>query len=82
MEHVRTLKELDYVEHRETILLGHTIAESQTPHGRLEVVGSGSIVRFTLEGHDGYVDLNLDRFAAAAVAWLTRNDGDGHESAA
>jgi hypothetical protein len=69
---VRTLKELDYVEKTETLLLGHTLGQAKTAHGELKVIGIGDTIRFTLAGHDGYVELNLNRFADAAIAWLAR----------
>ena len=73
MQHVRTLKELDYVETTETLLAGFRLGEAKTAHGDLTVVGAGATIRFTLEGHDGYVELNLNRYADAAVAWLARD---------
>jgi len=36
------------------------------------VQGSGKLVRFSLDGVDGHVDLDLSNFASAALAWLTR----------
>jgi hypothetical protein len=66
----RTLKELDYHEHTDTILIGPELASATTEHGRLSIVASGGIVRFALEGVDGYVDLPLNDFAAAALDWL------------
>lgn len=69
-EHVRTLKELDYVERSETILIGYEIGSAETEHGRLSVVASGNTVRFMLNGVDGHVDLKINNFAGAALAWL------------
>lgn len=71
---VRTLKELDYHEHDDTILLGYSIASAETEHGTLNVVASGDTVRFTVDGRDGYVDLNIGPFASAALAWLVRDE--------
>lgn len=68
--HVRTLKELDYQEHTDTILFGSSLGSVATEHGALSIAAGGGTVRFTLEGIDGYVDLDLQNFASAALAWL------------
>ena len=72
MPSVRTLKELDYHEHTDTILIGYPLGTAETEHGKLTVQGSGKLVRFSLDGVDGQVDLDLSNFASAALAWLTR----------
>ena len=77
MSTVRTLKELEYHRHTDSLLMGPVIGTGETFHGRLTVQGSGGTVRFTLEGVDGYVDLPLGSFAAAAVTWLA---GDGADT--
>jgi len=74
MSHVRTLKGLTYVDHTDSILIGYQIGSADTEHGKLTVTASGDTVRFSLDGADGYVDLKLDNFASAALAWLARRE--------
>lgn len=71
---MRTLKELDYHERTDTIMLGYTIGSAVTEHGRLVVTGSGRKVRFDVEGLEGYVELDLTRYAESALEWLVRQD--------
>lgn len=66
----RTHKELEYSENTDSILLGYDLGSAETDHGVLHVRGSGKLVRFTLEGVDGYVDLDISNFAAGAYEWL------------
>jgi hypothetical protein len=82
MSAVRTLRELDYHDSTDSLLLCYSLGSAATPYGKLAVVGSGRLVRFTLEGHDGYVDLDLTNYASAALAWLARDDAtdEGQES--
>lgn len=57
---------------RETrsILIGALIGSAETEDGRLSVIGSGDRVRFTLDGHEGFVDLSLGSFAQEALQYL------------
>lgn len=61
---------LEYHEHTDTILLGSVIGTGKYEGLDLTVIGSGNIVRFELQGIDGYVDLHLGEYAAAAALWL------------
>lgn len=62
--------ELEYHEHTDSILLGYTLGSAETEHGKLTLTGSGKLVRFALDGRDGYVELDLTPFAESALAWL------------
>lgn len=63
---------LKHVSHTDSIVLGYEIGSAKLPHDRkMRVVASGQIVRFTIDGIDGYVDLNLNEIAHEAAVLLT-----------
>lgn len=62
---------LHYNDKTDSILLGYSIGSADTQYGKLQLVASGKTVRFTLEAHDGYVDLDLSGFATDALRMLT-----------
>lgn len=64
--------ELDHVAHTDSILLGYEIASAKLPHDRkMRIVASGNTVRFTIDGIEGYVDMNLNEIAHKAATLLT-----------
>lgn len=63
---------LTYHERTDSIILGYEIGSAETEHGTLHVVGSGRTIRFTLDGAEGYVDLDFSDRANAAYEWLAR----------
>lgn len=68
--HVSAL--LTHVPHTDTIILGYVIGHAELPHGRkMDVIGSGKTLRFTIDGIDGYVDLDLNPIAKQAAILLT-----------
>jgi hypothetical protein len=63
---------LDHVKHTDSIVLGYEVGTTKLPHDRtMRVVASGKTVRFTIEGIDGYVDLDLNPIAKRAAMLLT-----------
>jgi hypothetical protein len=69
--------ELQHVPKTETLLLGYSIGSADLPHGRkLQLIAAGAIVRFSIEGIDGYVDLNLSEVAHRAATLLTGDAGE------
>ena len=66
-----TSKDLVYAETSNTILLGYEIGTGEYEGRKLSIVASGNLVRFSLDGIDGHVDLPLNRFAGLACEWLT-----------
>lgn len=71
---MRTLKELEYTEKTDTILLGYSIGSAVLEDGKtLTIIASGPTVRFAIDGLEGYVDLNLTSYAGNAVEWLREN---------
>jgi hypothetical protein len=66
----QTTKSMTYVEHTDSIVIGYEIGSADTAHGRLGIVAAGKTVRFSLDGVDGYVDLDLTEFATDALKWL------------
>lgn len=63
--------DLDCHAETDSIIIGYQIGSAETEHGTLTVLGSGKKIRFTLGGHDGYVDLDLSEAAGAAHEWLS-----------
>ena len=59
--------ELEYHPRTTNILLGIVIGSADTEHGRLTVVGSGRTLRFAVEGHPGYIDVDMRGMATLAV---------------
>lgn len=77
---VRTLKELTYVEKKNTILLGVNVGSAILDGGaKLDIVASGKIVRFTVTGCEGHVDLDLTNYASNAAEWLLANSKNSKE---
>jgi len=61
---------LNHHPHTDSILLSYNIGSAETDHGKLQVLGSGKQIRFTLEGHDGYVTVDLTDLAGEALEML------------
>ncbi len=66
------MPELEFHEHTDTLLMGAVIGTGQYEGLNLTVTGSGNLVRFEIQGVDGYVDLHLGEFAYEAAKWLLR----------
>ena len=63
---------LRHVPHTDSIVLGYEIGSAELPHDRkMRVIAAGKTVRFTVDGIDGYVDLNLNEIAKQAAILLT-----------
>jgi hypothetical protein len=62
---------LEHVHKTTTVMLAPCFATAELDTGgRLEIIGSGSTVRFTITGIEGHVDLNIAQIAARATAIL------------
>jgi hypothetical protein len=69
----------EYLVHEPTnnsILIGYLIGSGEHQGRRLDVVGSGDTIRFSLQGIDGHVDLNLTVFAEAACEMLVGKEAN------
>jgi hypothetical protein len=62
---------MTYSPKRDSILLGYSIGSADLDEGRLEIVADGVTVRFTVTGHEGYVDLDLSGHAQEAYEEIT-----------
>jgi hypothetical protein len=68
---------LKHVSHTDSIVLGYNIGSAKLPHGRkMNVIAAGKTVRFTIDGIDGYVDIDLSEIARASAILLTKGDTD------
>lgn len=58
----------------DSLLIGYSIGSAELPHGRkLEIIGSGRVLRFTVTGCEGYVDADLTPLAEYAATLLTKD---------
>lgn len=73
-EMINATCQLRHSKKTDNILIGYSIGSADMPDGKLHVIGSGSTIRFTVDGHDGYVDLNLKDLAGRAYELLTGDD--------
>lgn len=67
-----TTVQLKHEPHTTSILLGPEIGTAKLPHDRtLRVAATGRTVRFTIDGIDGHVDVDLGALAYQAALLLT-----------
>lgn len=57
----------------DSLLIGYVVAEFDIPDKRIKgtVVGSGKTLRVTVDGYDGYVDIDCTKVVSDAIKLIT-----------